>query len=112
MAWVRLDDQLPRHPKIRDLSDRAFRVYISSLCETSEFLADGYVTASQVRDLRATPKTVDELVAADLFIPNGTGFHIKNYLKRNPSREKVENQKAAAARRLKEWRESQGRNGE
>ena len=109
MAWVRLDDQLPRHPKIRELSDRAFRVYVTAMCETSEFLDDGYVSATQLRDMRATPKAVAEPVDNDLLIPSdvAAGFQIKNYLKRNPSREQVEGRRAAAAKRLRDWREEQ-----
>lgn len=108
MAWVKLDDQMPRHPKVRALSDRAFRVYVTAMCETSEFLDDGYVTATQVRDMKGTPKVVAELIEADLFHVDGVGYQIKNYLRRNPSRKQVEQRRSDAAERIRRHRETRG----
>lgn len=107
MAWVKLDDEMPRHPKVLDLSDRAFRVYITCLCTTSEFLKDGYITAAQMKQAKASPKVVRELLEAGLIHVDGVGYRIHDYLKYNPSREQVEKRRTDSAKRLRDWREAQ-----
>ena len=37
MAWVRLDDQFPDHPKVIGLSNEAFRLYVGSIAYCARF---------------------------------------------------------------------------
>jgi hypothetical protein len=106
MAWVKLDDQMPEHPKVEDLSDRAFRVYIEGIAYCSRTLSDGRIPASKVKKLGGTPKVVQELVEARLWHANGVGFMVNDYLKYNPSKATVEKRRTDSARRLREWRET------
>jgi hypothetical protein len=43
MTWVRLDDQFPDHPKVVNLSDRAFRLHVWGICYSARFLTDGLI---------------------------------------------------------------------
>jgi hypothetical protein len=43
MTWIKLDDNFPDHIKVTDLSDKAFRLYITLLCYCNRLLTDGYV---------------------------------------------------------------------
>jgi len=70
MPWARFDDRFPSNRKIRKLSDRAFRLYVSAICWSAENLTDGFIPEGDLRlvaDVRG-PKTVAaELVAAGLW---------------------------------------------
>ncbi len=43
MSWIKLDDALPSNRKIKDLSDRAFRLYVYGLCYCGRDLTDGII---------------------------------------------------------------------
>lgn len=88
MTWIKLDDRAPRHPKIEDLSDRAFRWWIRGLCYASEFLTDGFLPLSFLRKVQGS--VVDELAAAGLWKAGAGGADIHDYLEHQASREEVE----------------------
>lgn len=91
MTWVKLDDGFPEHPKISELSDRAFRIHVAALCYCGRNLTDGHIPSSVVRSLTlGRGKAVTELVTAEVWHKNGNGFVINDYLDYNPSREHVE----------------------
>lgn len=106
MAWVRLDDQMPEHPKVEGLSDRAFRVYVEGIAYCSRTLSDGAIPATKAKKLGATPRVVQELIEARLWHINGVGYLVNDYLKYNPPKATVEARRAASAKRLREWREA------
>lgn len=107
MAWVKFDDQMPENPKVEDLSDRAFRVYVEGIAYCSRTLSDGLIPATKARKLGATPKVVQELVESRLWHLNGAGFRVNDYLKYNPSRDQVEKRRADGAKRMQKWRDAQ-----
>lgn len=84
MWWVRLDDDFPNHPKVVGLSDAAFRAYVQGLCYCSQYLTDGWLPA-RPGDRRAA----GELVKAHLWVPDGEGFQVHDYLDHQQSREQV-----------------------
>ena len=43
MAWIKIDDSFPDHPKVIGLSDKAFRIHIEGLCYSGRFLTDGLI---------------------------------------------------------------------
>lgn len=107
MPYLVTDDCMDTHPKIEDLSDRAYRLHMSGLYHCARNLTDGLVSQTTVRGLcarlRATRKHVAELVDADVWVDYGSrGFIIKNYLDWNPSKAEVEErrEKRASAGRL------------
>lgn len=104
MTWVRLEDKFPRHRKVADLSDRAFRVYVMGLCLCAEELTDGHISDRNVRvigallDERRPGRVAQELVDADLWGRNGSGYVIPNYLEYQPSRSEVESKREATSK--------------
>ena len=41
MTWVKIDDRLPRHPKMIGLNVNAKWAFIETLCYCAEYLTDG-----------------------------------------------------------------------
>lgn len=70
MPWVRADDQFPVNRKVRPLSDRAFRLYVSALCWCNANLTDGVIKTRElmyVSDVSSPRQYADELVDAGLW---------------------------------------------
>jgi hypothetical protein len=87
-TYIRLHDGMPGHPKVRGLSDRAFRTYVRALCYCSEYLTDGTVVKVVARDL-GTPKVWGELVDANLVESAPNGYLMHDYLEHQRSAEEV-----------------------
>lgn len=109
MTWVKLDDGFPRHPKVRRLSPVAFTLHVCGLCWCAEYLTDGVILDGQVRDVSdLTPKQAEkgagELVDRKLWDRIDGGYRIHDFLEYNPSREKVEAERARAAERIARYR--------
>lgn len=85
MTWLKIDDGMPRHPKIVGLSDAAFRALVTLWCYAAEHETDGHIP---IAAWRASVKTrqATELVEAELVHENGTGFVIHGFTERNPTR--------------------------
>jgi len=89
MAWIKLDHNVPRHPKIAGLSDRAFRWWIAGLCYASEFLTDGALP--NVFIATVPRKAWEELIGADLWYVDDVGrLLIHDYLKHQTSKATIE----------------------
>jgi hypothetical protein len=71
MAW--LDDRLWCHPKLADLTDRAFRAYINSITYSAGMGTRGHLTSGQQRIIGAAPRDRRELISAGLWNVNGDG---------------------------------------
>lgn len=65
MAW--LDDRMWCHPKIVDLSDKAFRVYVNSISYSSGMGTSGVLTIRKQQLVGANAKVRVELVEAGLW---------------------------------------------
>ncbi|MEU3219999.1 hypothetical protein [Streptomyces sp. NPDC006971] len=108
MPWVRLDDRFPSHRKVALLSDRAFRLYVSALCWSSENLTEGRILAKElplVSRVRGPKAAAAELEAAGLWDRAETGWVIHDYLEYNPDRARVQADREANAARQKAFRE-------
>lgn len=108
MPWVRLDDRFPRHRKVELLSDRAFRLYVSALCWSSENLTEGRILARElpvVARLRGIKTAAAELEGAGLWDRVESGWEIHDYLEYNPDRARVQADRAANAARQQAFRE-------
>lgn len=110
MTWLKIDDRFARHPKVRKLSNNAFRLHVVALCHCAEMLTDGRVTERDVRDfaplcnLSTWKRYVNECVAAGLWTPEAHGWSIKDYLDYNPSSVKVKEQRERLARNQSRYR--------
>lgn len=115
MSWVRLDDGFPDNAKVENLSDRAFRLYITGLCLSARKLSDGRLTRKDIAVLLAHTGAkkhhVTELAAGGLWRLEEGGAFINDYLAYNPTREKVEQRREAARARMSAHR-SREHNGE
>lgn len=88
MTWIKLDDNAVGHPKVAGLSDRAFRLWIRSLCYASEFLTDGALPAYFLK--REPQRYQLELIASGLWEKDADGnLVIHDYLVHQSSRDYV-----------------------
>ena len=89
--WFRLDGDFVEHPKVMDLSDRAFRLHVAGLCYATRNLTDGILADRAVKVVcaltAATRKHVVELRDAGLWVALENGYEIKDYLDYNPDAE-------------------------
>lgn len=92
-TYIRLHDGMPGHPKVRGLSDKAFRTLIRAWCYCSEYLTDGEVVSAVARDL-GTSKGWTELVSAGLAESAPGGYLMHDYLEHQRSAAEVAEIKA------------------
>lgn len=91
MTWVKIDDRLPEHPKVIGLSDKAFRLYVTSICFASTNKTDGEIPPAAISRMGGTPKLAAELVAAVLWDSTSRGgWVVHDYLKYNRAKEAID----------------------
>lgn len=95
--WVRLDVEYFRHPRPRAAGRDGRDLHLASICWVAAQLTDGHIPADCVgvilSDAGVKRPAVDRAVAAGLWVPNGDGFDIRDYLDRNPSRDSVQHER-------------------
>lgn len=70
--YIRVHENMPEHPKVEGLSDKAFRLLMETWCWSKRTRSDGHIkAASWVK--RGTVKARAELIAAGLFDDDLTG---------------------------------------
>jgi protein gp37 len=116
VSWLRIDDGFAEHPKVMDVSDRAFRLHVAAMCFCARNLTDGELAERSVRMVcaltAATKKHVAELVDAGLWLKrDGGAFEVKDFLEYNPTAEKVKADRDAARVRMSRRRSAE-RSGE
>lgn len=66
-TYIRLHDGMPDHPKVVGLSDKAFRLFVESMCWCSRYLTDGAVRVAAMRRMNGwSPAALKELAEAGL----------------------------------------------
>jgi hypothetical protein len=110
VPWVRFDDQFPIHRKVDNLTDPAFRLHVSAIFWCARNLTDGRVgendlAAAAPRRMRKPERYVDELLEQGVWLQNGVGWVIHDYLEYQFSKEKVERERESAKKRQAKWRE-------
>ena len=103
---IALDDNIEDHPKFVGLSNDAFALWVRCIGYCRRNLTDGFVP-EQAAVARARTKTPKKAIAEllkpavcppglrPLWVRVETGFLVCNYLKWNPSRARVEEDRAA-----------------
>lgn len=108
MAWTKLDDRFWCNPKVMSLSDRAFRLYVTSLNWSVANLTDGVVPAAFLRlsSMQSRNKVTRELVESGLWDehPNGE-YLIHDFADYQPTRESESQRLQAQAERQRRFRE-------
>ena len=107
MSWLRIDDNFVEHPKVLDLSDRAFRLHMAGLCFCARNLTDGVLVARAVKTVcaitGANRRHLVELRDVGLWDERADGYAIRDYLDYNFDRESI--------KALREKRADAGRKG-
>lgn len=84
MSWVRLDDSFVEHPKIAQLTDREFRIWLTVLCYCGR-QEDPTVDRLTMRSVRGlTPKFVAKLMALSLLDEGKNSYEIHNWTRYQP----------------------------
>lgn len=107
MSWVKVDDQMPRHPKLLSLGrDRLMcqGVWLDGMCYASAYLTDGFVPAAALE--RGTERYARRLVEVGLWEVVDGGYRIHDYHDYQPTKAAVTESRRKAAER-----QSRHRNG-
>lgn len=97
VSWVKLDDRLWSHPKVRRAWKRSrgsIGLYMLALTYSAQHETDGLLDSEWIEDMLPAKKereqALDALVSAGLFDEESEGFRIHDYLDHNESREDAE----------------------
>lgn len=107
MSWVKVDDQMPRHPKLLRLGRNRLvcqGVWLDGMCYASSYLTDGFIPEAALD--RAAVAPAAHLVAAGLWERVEGGYRIHDYHDYQPTRAQV-----MESRKKNAERQSRHRNG-
>lgn len=104
MAWVRIDDQAPRHEKMLEAGPSACWLWVCALAHCQSQLTDGFVSDAVlpmigVLGAARCRKLADVLITAGLFDKVDGGYKVHDYLAHNQSRAAVLEKRAEDAKR-------------
>lgn len=112
MTWVRLDDGFYRNRKARLAGKDGRALFLASCCYSAAALTDGHIAKVDLpvlcADAEVKPAVAKRLVEVGLWHEVDDGWQIHGFLELNPSKEKVEADRAAAAERTRKWRDGRG----
>jgi hypothetical protein len=98
VSWAKLDDAYPDHPKIVAGGPEVKGLHVDSICYSAAYLTDGLISPEVARRLASnnlvsedsTPRDlIERTVTVRLWDKAKTGYQVHDYLKYNPTREKV-----------------------
>lgn len=103
MTWLKIDDGMPEHSKIADLSVHAKWALVEIWCYSARNHTDGKLPLTIAKRITSA-KVLAELTDADLIHKNGAGWIVHDFLDYNPSKSEVDERREAEAERLRTWR--------
>lgn len=106
MPWFRVDDGFHSHPKVLAASLAARGLWATAGSWSSDHLTDGFVADHVLASLGGSPELAAELVTAGLWKRRRNGWQFHQWEKKNPTKEAVEKERAAAAERQRRSREA------
>ena len=116
MTWAKMDDRFHEHPRTRKVwrsCPMAIGLHVMAITYSAGNLLDGRIdhewVADQIPSATARRKATAALVEAGQWIDHGTHYEIRDYLDYNPSREKVQADRARDAERKARGRSSPAR---
>ena len=104
MGWVRIDDGVYDHVKLRRVSKGARWLWVAGIAFANRQLTDGLLPKWALSSMDGTSREARELVAAGLWEKADDGWHIHDYGEYQSSRERVVSERAAARKRMAERR--------
>lgn len=108
MSWAKLDDGFYSQPEVLETSLEGIGVHGLALAYCARHLTDGRLSLAAVmmlaRGAANATRISDELVATHLWVRDGSGFALRDYLATNPSAKAVNVLQKAARRRMQKFR--------
>jgi hypothetical protein len=118
MAWVRIDDQFPSHPKVAKAGPLAGWLFVSGLCYCNRYLTDGFIPIGVVRTLANYDGIMERfhdeetesiqlalrLVDCGLWEEADGGFTVHDYDQYQPTREQIETVRETTRVRVEAFR--------
>lgn len=115
MPWIKVDDQMVHHPKIKPLSDAAFRWVHEGLSYANRFLTDGVLSPDFVAQVPAA--VLAELTTVRVGQKNPVWHRtddchvvIHDFRDYQPTKSEVERERRKARKRQAKWRAAIGKN--
>lgn len=105
MPWVKLDDGFWSNPKVIGAGNEAAGAYARLLSYCGQQLTDGQVE-DHIAKFVAKPMVIKKLDEHGLVVKSGSGLVIPDYLDYNPTKEKAEEERAKARKRMRKLREN------
>jgi hypothetical protein len=88
--WVKLDVDYFRNPKALAAGRNGRDLHLASICWVHAQLTDGEIPPTALstilRDAGVPTSAVARVVAAGLWVPNGSGYHLHDYTEMNGTR--------------------------
>lgn len=105
MPWFKVDDKLATHPKAFAAGNAAMGLWVRAGSWSMGALTDGEIPRAIVRTL-GTERQAAQLVAAGLWEATAEGWRFHEWSERQPSREKLDAEMAAARERKQRSRDA------
>lgn len=112
MAWFNADDKMHSHPKVRQAGLEAIGLWTVAGTYCTDYLTDGHVPAWFVDSWPKGKNLAAKLVTARLWEATEGGWTFLSWSEYQRTRQQVEKDKAAAAKRKAAWVARQGKNAE
>lgn len=109
--WVRLDVDYFGNPKILAAGRDGRDIHLASICWVARYHTDGDIPTTALpmifRDagvrLTVADRATDRAVAAGLWVPNGDGFHLHDFVEMNGTRDEHDQKHAAYLERQRRY---------
>jgi hypothetical protein len=123
MAWARIDDDFPNHPKIVAAGHVCAMIQVRAICYCSRYLTDGIVPFGAVPSLlvglprlKGARNWPEMMTKHGLWEARNEGYFVHDYLDYNPSKHEVEEQRerrsaAGKVNANQRWRKRSGMPG-
>ena len=112
MPWFRVDDNLAFHAKVVTAGNAAMGLWVRAGSWASQQLSDGFVP-EHIAGVLGTPQQVAKLVSSGLWHEAPGGFSFHKWDERQPKKEVIEEERAAARERMRKFRaQKKGTNSE
>lgn len=112
MTWFRLDDTWLTHPKVQAAGLKGRALWLAGGLHCAQHLTDGRIPKTALPMLAVAAqigsgrKEAALLIEVGLWSDDGDSYVVNDYLTYQPSRAKVEDERAKAAERQRKLRES------
>jgi len=104
MVWVRIDDHFDEHPKVAQLDDHAFALFVCGLTYCNRNLTDGFIPSmvghGQLRFCDGNPvPAIRQLENVGMWVKVPGGWQVHDFPQYQPSKEAVLKERSEAAKR-------------